>query len=75
MTCGQAKELIAAAWLGELENSRQPMFRQHLETCAECSAEMAALDGLWARLGDMPAPEPGPSPSGWRRCSGSACPF
>jgi HEAT repeat protein/putative zinc finger protein len=61
MTCSQAKELIAAAWLGELENSQQPMFRQHLETCAECSAEMVALDGLWARLGDMPAPEPGPS--------------
>jgi hypothetical protein len=33
-------------------------FQRHLETCAECSAEMAALGGLWERLADLPAPEP-----------------
>ncbi|HVV47428.1 MAG TPA: HEAT repeat domain-containing protein, partial [Bryobacteraceae bacterium] len=33
-------------------------FRQHLEECAECSAEMAMLRRLWDRLGDLPIPEP-----------------
>jgi hypothetical protein len=36
----------------------EPSFQRHLETCAECSAEMEALGGLWNRLADLPAPEP-----------------
>jgi hypothetical protein len=64
MTCGHAKELMASAWLGEMtpdeaDTTEMPAFRQHLESCAECSVEMAELGGLWERLGDMPAPEPG----------------
>jgi HEAT repeats len=54
MTCGEAKELMAAAWQGD----HAPGLGQHLETCAECSQEMAALGGLWARMADIPAPEP-----------------
>jgi hypothetical protein len=63
MTCGHAKELMAASWLdrgaqGEFAGGEAAEFQHHLETCAECSSEMAALGGLWQRLGDMPAPEP-----------------
>jgi len=68
MTCSQAKELMAAAWLGQtatgrtaprgIEIDEQPALRQHLEICAECSAEMPALAVLWERLADLPAPEP-----------------
>ena len=36
----------------------EPAFQRHLESCAECSAEMAALGGLWHRLADLPVPEP-----------------
>jgi len=36
----------------------EPSFQRHLETCAECSAEMATLGGLWNRLADLPVPEP-----------------
>jgi len=58
MTCGHAKEQMAAAWQGELASGDATALQQHLETCAECSAEMAALGSLWGRLGDLPAPEP-----------------
>ncbi len=37
----------------------EPGFQRHLETCAECRAEMAEFEGLWHRLGDLPVPEPG----------------
>jgi HEAT repeat protein len=58
MMCGRAKELMAAAWQNQLDSAEAPAFRQHLETCAECGAEMAALGGLWLRMADMPVPEP-----------------
>ena len=58
MICSHAKELMAAEWQGELHSAEQSGLRQHLETCPECSAEMAALGGLWTRLADLPAPEP-----------------
>jgi len=63
MTCSQAKEMMAADWQrelagGEFDNAGQTALAQHLETCAECSAEMAALGALWERLADLPAPEP-----------------
>jgi hypothetical protein len=58
MTCSHAKEMMAAYWQQDLAGDEQPALRQHLETCAECSAEMAALGTLWARLGDLPVPEP-----------------
>lgn len=47
---------MATAWKEELRDT--PEFHHHLETCAECSAEMAALGGLWERLADLPVPEP-----------------
>lgn len=58
MICSHAKELMAADWQGELHSADQASLRQHLETCADCSAEMVSLGLLWERLADMPAPEP-----------------
>ena len=58
MTCSHAKELMATYWQHELAGDERPALQQHLETCAECSAEMAALGTLWERLGDLPVPEP-----------------
>ncbi len=58
MTCGQAKELMAASWQGDLDRALEPAFRRHLDACAECGAEMAALGNLWEGLIDMPVPEP-----------------
>lgn len=56
--CGEAREMMAAYWRRELADADASALRQHLETCADCSAEMTALNGLWERLGDLPAPEP-----------------
>src|SRR5579863_109844 len=58
MICSHAKELMAAAWQRELNTPEQAALQQHLETCAECSTEIASLGLLWERLADMPAPEP-----------------
>lgn len=58
MMCSHAKELMAAYWQRELTADEVPALQHHLETCAECSAGMAALGGLWERLADLPAPEP-----------------
>jgi hypothetical protein len=68
MTCSQAKELIAASWLNQpgfnqaelkqLNKGETADLNRHLETCGDCSAEMAALGGLWENLADMPVPEP-----------------
>jgi hypothetical protein len=61
MTCSQAKELMAAAWLDDNDAGRDPELRRHLETCAECREDLATLGPLWARLADLPAPEPSPA--------------
>jgi hypothetical protein len=58
MMCGNAKEWMAAAWSGELDEAAEAQLKRHLAGCAECSAEMAELGALWERLGDLPAPEP-----------------
>jgi hypothetical protein len=58
MMCSQAKELMAAYWQRELASQEQTALEKHVETCAECGAEMAALGALWERLAHLPAPEP-----------------
>jgi hypothetical protein len=58
MMCGHAKELIAASWTGELDAAGEAKLRQHVSTCAECSAEVKELGAIWERLADLPAPEP-----------------
>ena len=64
MTCGQAKEIIAAAWLAsgdgvvDVDRDVAAELRRHLVGCEECGAELPALSDLWSRLGEMPVPEP-----------------
>jgi hypothetical protein len=58
MTCDIAKSLIAGTWQGELDATAQSTLNQHLGTCDECRAEAIALNGIWHRLADLPAPEP-----------------
>ena len=58
MTCDEVKDLMAASWHGELDRATIPAFERHLETCAECSAEMAALSRVWEQLISLPEPEP-----------------
>lgn len=61
LECGEAREMIAAYWRRELADADAAALREHLATCADCGAEMAALGGLWERLGDLPVPEPSPT--------------
>jgi HEAT repeats len=64
MTCEQAKELMAGAWIRsgdgapELDRDVAVELRRHLVGCEQCGAELPALSDLWSRLGEMPVPEP-----------------
>jgi hypothetical protein len=58
-SCEQARELMAAAWMRELDDRAEVSLRRHLDGCATCAAEMTALATVWDRLGDLPVPEPG----------------
>ena len=57
-SCEQAKELMASQWMGELDGQSAAALHLHLESCAECAAEMESLGAIWEKLGDLPAPEP-----------------
>jgi hypothetical protein len=57
-SCEYARELMAGAWMNDLSEVSASELHQHLAGCAECSAEMEALGGMWNKLGDLPAPEP-----------------
>jgi hypothetical protein len=56
--CEQAREMMAGAWMQELDSAAAASLRAHLDGCAECAAEMTELSGMWLKLGDLPAPEP-----------------
>ncbi len=58
--CERARELMAGAWMAEQDEASALALQMHLEGCAECAAEMAALGTMWGRLGDLPVPEPSP---------------
>lgn len=58
MMCGNAREQMAAAWAGELDEAAESQLKRHLAECAECAAEMRQLTAMWERLADLPAPEP-----------------
>jgi hypothetical protein len=61
-SCEQARELMAAAWMGEttgeIDTASKAELQHHLDGCANCAAEMSALGGMWEKLGDLPVPEP-----------------
>jgi hypothetical protein len=55
-----AREQIAARWVEMLADEVQVDLEAHLQECAACREHAASLDVLWADLGKMPDPEPGP---------------
>jgi len=57
-SCEKAKEMMAGAWMAELDEASDALLQNHLGGCAECAAEMASLGAMWNRLGDLPVPEP-----------------
>ena len=57
-SCEHAKELMAGAWMKDLDETCAAELRHHLVGCAACAAEMEALGAMWEKLGDLPAPEP-----------------
>lgn len=57
-SCEPARELMASAWMQELEATSAASLQRHLDGCPSCAAEMAALGAMWEKLGDLPAPEP-----------------
>lgn len=57
-SCEHARELMAGAWMKDLDEASASELRQHLAGCAVCAAEMEVLGGMWEKLGDLPTPEP-----------------
>lgn len=57
-SCDHARELMAGAWMKDLDTASTAELHRHLAGCAACAAEMEALGGMWEKLGDLPAPEP-----------------
>jgi hypothetical protein len=71
-SCDRAKEFMAAAWTGEIDSAARAELQDHLGGCTECAAEMIALSGMWEKLGELPAPEPGAAlRTRWERTLGS----
>jgi len=50
-------EVILDFCAGSLEENRRTEFARHIESCAECSAVVAAQREVWASLDRLPAPE------------------
>ena len=57
-SCERAREMMAAVWLQELDQSAEADLHRHLDGCAACASEMAELGAMWNQLGDLPVPEP-----------------
>jgi hypothetical protein len=58
MTCEHARELMAAEWSNENTNTEAIALRDHLDTCAQCSADALSLGSMWEQLAAIPVPEP-----------------
>jgi hypothetical protein len=57
-SCDHARELMADAWMKDLDEASAADLRRHLIGCAACAEELEALGGMWEKLGDLPVPEP-----------------
>jgi anti-sigma factor RsiW len=58
MRCGKAQRLISAHLDGELDGSRVPAVKQHLDTCDDCRAFAADVARFTGRLESFTAPDP-----------------
>jgi len=57
MSCEKMREDISAYLDGELGERELAAFRSHLESCADCRAELAEQEKLWALLDEGDASE------------------
>jgi hypothetical protein len=58
MKCEQYEEKLIGLLNNELTQAEQAELEKHLETCAGCSAELAAMKPMWELMGTMETPEP-----------------
>lgn len=54
MDCRDVAELAVERLTGEAGEKARAALAAHLTTCERCRAEMAALEGVWAKLGSDP---------------------
>jgi len=59
MTCERIREQIPECLAGQLAPAAREKLIEHLEACAACRAEMAALGEVWRGLETMQQPESG----------------
>ena len=58
MRCEQVQQRLSDLLTGGCEAIDDPELQQHLETCAACRHEAAALEELWSGLGRIPSAAP-----------------
>ncbi len=54
MNCNDIKNLLADYLGDELESAKRTQFESHVSTCAQCQAEVAALQQVQSALADAP---------------------
>ena len=65
MNCSQIQDLLSAYFDGELPDESNRTVTEHLESCSDCTGELAGFRNLSAMAGRFPTP---PSPkSNWRQ--------
>jgi HEAT repeat protein len=55
MRCEEIRDQLADRLTGALGERAERDVREHLSGCAECRREADAIEGLWSRLGAIPA--------------------
>ncbi|MDB5236283.1 MAG: repeat protein, partial [Hymenobacter sp.] len=61
MNCEQTKDQLVDYLSSQLSEAEQAALTAHLAECGECREELQAVQGVWLTLGQVRAPEPGPS--------------
>ena len=57
MRCHRVQRLLPDYIGDELSATKREHVEEHLEACPDCSAELAALQGLWEGLAQQPLPQ------------------
>lgn len=60
MSCEHSQADLPAYLSGQLSDAEQAALTAHLAGCAACRRELQATERTWQRLGQVPAPAPGP---------------
>lgn len=61
MNCQETKKLISVYLDNELETADHQRVAEHLRACADCQAEVRAIEKSWELLGAIKAIEPDPN--------------